>query len=262
VWFRQDDTLFTFDLVDRTVHKVLAAGDTDALTGPIIISWGNQQLGGASKVDYELALMLTMTSPPKVGVSLGCDGDRAYYCYGDSFDPAHPKLKEDLAARKKAIEALPILAPAYLADVAARGAAGSLWTPPPMPPKLPKNKPKVDKTACGENPSICGNLTAIPGSPLWRVIVGNDRGDFYSEYHALWDPATGAYVAVRNGQLQRSKEPGESGEFQDLRVSTGGALSLDGAVFDAQTVHYAPKGEQAMTCGWSNGGWRVPGPRE
>ncbi len=254
VWYLQDGSLFAFDLVDRSVHKVLSDGG-DAFNQPII-TWGDQTLGGESKVDYTVAVQLTMTHPPSVGASIGCDGDREYYCYSD---PAHPhQMNEDLLARKQAIEEMSLIAPGYLERVAARGAGGSLWAPPPPLRPVPRNKPKVDRSECDALPSVCGQLDAIPGTSLWRVIVGNDRGDFYSQRDALWDPATGQFLSLRDGELAHGKEPQANGDLRGLRISASGVLLFAGAVFDSKTVYFVPRDEGAMSCGWSGGGWRFP----
>lgn len=254
VWYLQSGSLFAFDLVDRSAHKVLDDGG-DAFNQPII-TWGDQTLGGESKVDYTVAVQLRMTIPPSVEASMGCDGDRQYYCYSD---PAHPdQLNEDLAARRQAIEEMTPFAPGYLEKVAARGAGGSLWTPPPPSPPSPRKKPKIAPSECSAIPSMCGQLDAIPGTSLWRVIVGNARGDFYSQSDALWDPATGQFLSVRDGKLEIGDEPRSSGDLRGLRISTSGVLSFAGAVFDRTTLHFAPRSDDAKSCGWSGGGWRFP----
>jgi len=255
VWFVEDDRLKAFDLVDRRVRMIVATGGDD-----VTIDWGSQRLGAESKVHFQIALALRMTTPPQVSPELGCDGDMAVYCYADE---QMSQLTDELKAREHAIAQATILDPAYVTSVVTRGASGSLWTPPPVPPIAPAKKPRVDRRACDADPSDCGHLTAIPGSPLWLVTTGNSRGDFYHETRELWDPATGEYVALANGAVTRAKQPG-SGErdYGDLRIAPSGMMSIDGIVFDPARVVYAPRGDTAMTCGWSSGGWRIPGVAE
>ncbi len=263
VWFTRDADLFAFDLVDRSVHRIVR-GAADKFGAPPIISWGSQQLGGESRVDFQIALAVNLTTPPTLSAAIGCEGDAAYYCYEDlAAEP--PVLNADLTAQRAAIQALAIADPGYVAAVAARGREGSLWTPPPMPPALPTKKPRVVRSACSEDESACGQLSAIPGNPLWAVVVGNSRGDFYYEESALWDPATGEYLDFSTGTIVRSRTaPTGRGDLAGLRASSNGALTTDGVVFDARRVYYAPTagGDVApVSCGWTDGGWRLPGPR-
>jgi hypothetical protein len=136
-----------------------------------------------------------------------------------------------------------------------------------MPPSLPARKPTVDPSQC-EDPSSCGALTAIPGSPLWLVQTANSRGDYYHETRELWDAATGEYIRRDGARLVRSKTPPPSTDtdtdYAGLRVSTSGVLAHGGAVFDAAKVHYAPRDPEAAThsCGWVGGGWRIKGPTD
>jgi hypothetical protein len=146
-----------------------------------------------------------------------------------------------------------------------------------VPPAPPKKKPAVDKKRC-EEASTCGELTAIPGSPLWLVQTANSRGDYYHETRNLWDPATGEYVRRDGAKLVRSKavppdgDAGTDTDYGGLRISTSGLLSHGGAIFDAAKVHYAPRdqgdggegsaGGSAISCGWTDGGWRIAGPTD
>jgi hypothetical protein len=134
--------------------------------------------------------------------------------------------------------------------------------------RAPKKKPTIDKKRC-EDASSCGALTAIPASPLWLVHTANSRGDFYHETRTLWDPATGEYVRRNGAKLVRSKALPAIGDaetdYGGLRVSPTGVLTIEGDVFDAAKVHYAPKSTEAgvpTSCGWVGGGWRIPGPTD
>jgi hypothetical protein len=258
VWFTGDDGLYAFDLDDRAVHKIVA-GQLDLDT--VSIDWGNERLGGEDKLAYQAALGVRMTAtPPKVSSELGCDGDEADYCY----DAGGKNLRSDLVDRLHRLDALALVDGAYVASLATRGKDRSLWTPPPVPPAAPSHKPKLDRKACEEDASRCGQLIAIPGSALWLVITANSRGDFYHETRELWDPTSGEYLWVAGARLVRAAVPqrGDT-DYTDLRIApSGGLMSIAGAVFDPTQVIYTPNGDAAITCGWSTGGWRMRSPTE
>ncbi len=264
VWFLRDTHLFAFDLVDRSVHRVVRGGFDESTSTPII-SWGSQQLGGESHVDFQVAPALVMTTPAEITAEIGCEGDAAYYCYEEPAADS-PVLNADLAEERARILALVIADPAYVAAVVTRGATGSLWTAPPTPPKPPSKQPRVDRNACSEDADACGQLSAIPGNSLWSVVVGNSRGDFYYEVRALWDPATGEYLDFASGTIGRSRDVPTGGrDLRGLRASPSGGLTIDGVVFDSKNVYYTPTGGDdtaPMSCGWTDGGWRVPGPHD
>jgi hypothetical protein len=263
VWFVSGDGLNAFDLVDRRVRTVVRGDYSDRLEP--VIDWGSQQLGGESEVLFDVGAALRLgRGNPELETVMGCDGDRAVYCFGD--DGKTPT--ESVTRLQRQAGALRIADPSYLTQLARRGKQGSLWTPPPVPPVPPKRKPATDPERCTELTS-CGTLIAIPGSPLWLVITGNSRGDYYHETRELWDPATGEYVRRDGARLARSKalppEDGARSDYRGMRVSPAGVLSDDGAVFDAAKVHYAPPDSDdsgSTSCGWATGGWRIAGPSD
>ncbi len=254
VWFASESGLSTFDLTDRRVHPVVV-GEIE--TREFSIDYGDQHLGVYSEVDYRVALALHLTRPPRVGALVGCEGDAMVYCYDDIETK---KLRPEYATLHAQLEAMKLADPAYVAALVDRGAGRSLWPPRPQPAKVTR-KPVVDRKACTEDATRCGELTAVPASPLWLVTTGNSRGDFYHEDRDLWDPATGEFLAVTaKGALVRSKKPPTNGDYAELRVSLDGVLSTAGLVFDATHVIYAPTGDWTRTCGWSSG-WRIAGVR-
>lgn len=264
VWFVSASGLQAYDLVDHTVHTVIAhdldAHDRDhTIIGSLepIIDWGGKEkLGGEDAVAFDVGVAVHLDGTPRVEMVMGCDGDRAVYCFDEQHRPS-----KSVVALKKLVKQLP-LDTAYVTTLATRGKARSLWTPPPVPPKPPA-PPALDASKCSDMPERCGQLTAIPGSPLWLVVTGNSRGDYYHESRELYDPAAQAFVRIDGGKLVRAKTPvGEDApEFDVLRSSPGGVMSMHGVVFDTTRVLYAPK-DTGRTCGFSSGGWRVGGPRD
>ena len=257
VWFIATDGLWVFDLVDRTTHPIIR-GDLGQLA--VIVDWGNQKLGGENPLAFDVAITVHLTSAPSLEMTMGCEGDRAVYCFGD--DGKTPTAS--VTALQHTASTLRLVEPTYVATLAARGAHGSLWTPPPVPPIAPV-PPVVDRARCTQVPGNCGKLTAIPGSAWWLVETDNSRGDYFHETRELWDPATREIVRVVGAELLRAPqpatEPSDSTDYGGLRVSPTGGLSFAGAVFDARGVVYAAK-DGGETCGWAQGGWRIPGPTD
>jgi hypothetical protein len=263
VWFTTEDGLSAFDLDERKVHRVIA-GDLGAhgaggiRVGEVVpvIDWGNERLGGENPLAFDVGIAIAMTTPPRLAMVMGCEGDRAVYCYGEHDRPSPSVVALQVRARE-----LELAAPAYLAALAKRGALGSLWSPAPAatPPPAP---PKLDAERCTEAPHQCGELTAVPTHPLWLVVTDNSRGDYFHQSRALWAPATGEFLRVAAGKLERATSPpsdrDSSTDYGGLRVAPAG-LSIDGAVFDATHVIYSPAAP-GTTCGWASGGWRIPGP--
>ncbi len=262
VWFINDTGLQAFDLTDRTIHPVIAhtldAHDkTDTIIGSLepIIDWGHEKLGGEDAVSFDVGVAVHMVGTPRLEMVMGCDGDRAVYCFDE-----HHRPSKSVVALKKLVKDLPLDA-AYVSTLASRGDKRSLWSPPPVPP-TPPAPPAFDHKSCTEDAERCGQLTAIPGSPLWLVVTGNSRGDYYHESRELWDPAARSFLRIDESKLTRATDPlGENApEFDGLRSSPTGLLSLHGIVFDARSVLYAPQGT-GHTCGFTSGGWRIGGPR-
>jgi hypothetical protein len=256
VWFTTKDGLSAFDLEDRRIHPIIKAPLEDIT---VIVNWGKEQVGGLDPVAFQAGVELAMTGTPKLARKLGCEGDAATYCFQEDLKTP----VADLEATLKLVDSLTFADATYVAGIAKRGAAGSLWSPPPVPPKAPK-APKVPKAQCSEEPGDCGKLIAIPGSSLWLVTTANSRGDFYSETRELYDPATSELIRFTGTALERSKTSvGEGPDWEDLRISPSGAFTYLGAVFDkTKVIHGAALDESVRSCGWANGGWRIAGIRE
>lgn len=257
VWFVTERGLHAFDLVDRRSHAILA---TELAEIEVIIDWGAEKLGGEDALEFDVGAAIGMASAPTIKTVMGCDGDRAVYCFEeDGTTPTAEVVKSQQRAA-----ALRLVDPVYVSAIAGRGATGSLWAPPPMPPTMPERRPVVPRKQCSEEPGDCGSLIALPSSPLWLVITGNSRGDYYHENRELWDPRTGEFVRYAGGKLVRSKASSDTestGDYAGLRVLNG-TLSYAGVVFDDSRVVYAPKAVDVTptSCGFTTGGWRIKGP--
>lgn len=256
VWFVDARGLQSFDLVDRGTRTIVAA---DLSNLEIIIDWGSEKLGGEDLLAFTVGVALRMTGAPSLATVMGCDGDLAVHCFEE--DGTTPT--EEVAKTRQRAGALQLVAPEYLATLATRGAKRSLAPPPPAPVKPPR-KPAVPRERCGEEPELCGTLIAIPSSPLWLVVTANSRGDFYHEGRELWDRRTGEFIQLDSGALVRSKRPAAVevvGSFAGLRVRDG-KLSHEGMVFDDARMFYSPKVDEMLpiSCGFTTGSWRVPGP--
>lgn len=262
VWFVGAGGLHAFDLADRRTRTIVKGHLADL---EVIIDWGEQQLGGESALAFDVGASLDLAGKtPAIEVVMGCEGDRATYCFEEDLETPTAEVAE----MQRLAGTLTLADPAYVATLASRGKQGSLWPPPPVPPAMPKKKPRVDKEQCTEDPETCGTLTAIPASPLWLVQTANSRGDYYHETRTLWDPATGEFVRRDGARLVRSRTPPPPSDADTdhggLRASPSGVLSFGGAVFDAAKVHYAPQDPDAasISCGFTDGGWRIPGPTD
>jgi hypothetical protein len=263
VWFVDFRGLKAFDLTDRTVHTVIAQSlnayektGTDIGSLEPIIDWGkNEKLGGEDAVSFDVGVAVHMTSKPRLEMVMGCEGDRAVYCFDE-----HQQPSKSVVALKALVKELP-LDTAYVSTLASRGSTRSLRSPPPVP-TAPPAPPVFDHKTCADyvGDNRCGELTAIPGSPLWLVLTANSRGDYYDESRELWDPATREFLRIEGSTLTRAKDPVGEGTFDGLLSSPNGLLSMHGIVLDANHVFYTPKGG-GRTCGFAGGGWRVRGPR-
>ena len=264
VWFVTDHGLSAFDLDDRTIHPVivrdLAVHDPEgARIGDlaVIIDWGKEKLGGENILGFDVGVSIAMTDHPQLALTMGCWGDRRVYCYDDKGEPS-----PSVVALQAHVKDLGLVEPAYVALLAKRGEGRSLWSPKPPAPSPPA-PPALDRTRCHEIPEQCGELTAVPGQPVWLVVTDNSRGDYFDQTRELWDPVTGEFVRVADHRIVRSRQvPSEnapSTNYGGLRVSPAG-LSFDATVFDTTHVIYAPKEEGGVACGWASGGWRIPGP--
>lgn len=250
VWFQKGEakTLHAFDLVDRTVHDVIAT-DMENVTPAVV--WKEERLGAEDALEYDVAAEIHLeTKPPSLAIEMGCDGDRAWYCYEDDMETPNQEVAATIARGKS----LTFADAAYLSAVALRGAGVSLPAVPTA--STPPTAPVLDQARCEEGPN-CGTLYAIPGSTLWLVETANSRGDFYHSSRELWDPATKQFVSVVAGKLARSAEPFGAGVDYERMLASNGRVMHQGAIFDASAVRYSPVDEFARSCGFATVNWHI-----
>jgi hypothetical protein len=253
VWFMTEHGLSVFDLDDRKVHDIIHG---KLATLEMIIDYPHERLGGTDAVDFRVGAKLTMTGTPAISLEMGCDGDAMYYCYEDDMTTPNADIARDQAT----VKALTFADPPYVAALASRAVGRSLWSPAPAPRKPPP-APAVDVSQCTEEPTLCGHLLAVPGSPLWLVTVANSRGDFYHEARQLWDPTANEYIRVVDGKLVRARTPNTDpvgwDDYRGMRISPTGVIQQRGDVFTPQKLVFHTGDDSGHACGWAAGGWRI-----
>lgn len=263
-----DGSLQAFDLEASGPPVVVAAklAEFDELA----IVYGDEQLGGSDPVTFSIGLQVEMGAAPKLAAMVGCSGDGSWYCYED-VEGDEQVLIADLKARKAALDALKPADPALLARWAERGASRALRAPRTPDAKQPtEHVAAVPKDGCAEDPEVCGAAHIVDGTPFWRVITANDRGDFYYQSEQLYDPRDKAFFDLAK-PTERSPTPlAEASSIEGVLIAPSGAgflttVSDDAgdyaavvATFAGKVLHRAPGG---TVCGWAGGGWRIPGPR-
>jgi hypothetical protein len=220
----------------------------------VIIAYPGLELGRPEAHMFQEGVVVHMEGP-RVEAVLGCDGDMAYACFGDEledFEAAHAKR---LAELRTALESPPPIGRDVLAAVFQRSAAPD---PPPRPRSPePERVRTVPRGPCTEIPEDCGTATRLAGTPYWRVVVANGRGDFFHETHQLYDPEAAEFFDPRDPKA-RSRQPlaGSGETFVPTWVSPSGALALDHDVLVRFDEGIVASGFDRV-CGFWGGGWEA-----
>lgn len=265
VWVLEDapgdapDTLHFVDLQTGETRPVVRGipGDLEE----VIIDHGEAgRIGGHDRVELRVGMAIRMGPKPAVEPEIGCEGDASWYCYdNETLDKPEPTLLPEYAARRDAVVKLKLVDAAWLATIVKRGAARPLTKAVKARPELPKVKVPVER--CQAAPEDCGLARALPGTPYWRVIVSNDRGDFYYQDEQLYDPGSKTFFDLSTPP-KRSAEPLTEGQsVEGLRISPSGAAYLAWSSigrFDGKPVKVPAK---ARICGWVGPAVRIGGPR-
>ncbi len=257
LWVRNPDstTLSYVDLRDPTPPVTVLEKTPET----IVIRYPDEVLGRPEDHHFEDGLVVHMESPPRVEAILGCDGDMSYYCFGDEEEDMEAAHAKRLDEARKDLAARPFVGAKALATIVPR--ADGRTTIPPDPGRSPKPETvkSVPKDACMASPEDCGAATRLPGTRLWRVVVGNDRGDFFHETTQLYDPAAKVFLDPAD-PTKTSPSPLEQdvdAAFVAHRVSPSGTMLLgyDSLVkLGAGVVAKDLEG----TCGFWGGGWELP----
>jgi hypothetical protein len=264
----KDGSLQAFDLEGAGPPVVVASKLVEF--DDLAIVYGEDQLGGGDPVTFSIGLEVKMGAAPTLAAMVGCSGDGSWFCYEDP-GADEPVLIDELKARKAALDALKPADPALLARWAERGAARALRAPRTPEAKQPTERvAAVPKDGCADDPEVCGAAHVVDGTPFWRVVTSNDRGDFYYQTEQLYDPRDKTFFDLVKPTERRPAPLAEPTGIEGVRIAPSGAGYLttvadaegnDAAIvgtFAGKIVHRAPG---ATVCGWVGGGWRIPGPR-
>lgn len=255
----QPHTLHFVDLEAGITRPVVRGIPAEA--DEIVIDYGEAgRINGHDRVELRVGLAVRMGPKPAIEPAIGCEGDAAWYCYPeDQIGQPKPTLLPEYAARRDAIAKLEPIDGAWLATLAQRGAKRPLWRvekPAGALPKVP-----VPAEACQAAPEDCGVARPVPGTPFWRVITANDRGDFYYQDEQLYDPRSKRFFTL-DAPAKRSPTPLTGGQsIEGLSISPSGAAFAGAgriARFDGAPVQSVPK---ARICGWTGPATRIEGPR-
>ncbi len=265
VWVLEDgpgeapDTLHFVDLQTGESRPVVRG--IPAELEEVIVDYGEAgRIGGHDRVELRVGVAVRMGAKPAVEPEIGCEGDAAWYCYDEqTLDKPKPTLLPEYAARRDAVAKLTLLDARWLATIVKRGAARPLTKAVKAGPALPKVEVPAER--CQAAPEDCGVARALPGTPFWRVIVANDRGDFYHQDEQLYDPRSKTFFDLSTPP-KRSPTPLTGGQsVEGLSISPSGAAYASWAAlgrFDGEPVKLPP---EARICGWTGPAVRIDGPR-
>lgn len=241
-----------------------AAGPPRAVVGPlpgVPAAVGLRYADGALLSDsepheFQLGLLVELGPKQRVGAWVGCDGDAAWFCYSDP-DSESPELLPPLQARRTALDALVLRDAGWLRELSRRGGTRPLHAPAPeraTPPRVAEVAPE----RCQAEPADCGAATWLGTSALQRVVVGNDRADYYHEQIQVFDPNTRTFFrAADPSERHAAPLAADEPEGDLLLAPSAGAYTLDGRVVHMEQGLVFDQGR--LSCGWAGGGWRYRG---
>lgn len=164
---------------------------------------------------------------------------------------------------KEKAKSLVFADPERLALLYAR--AGDRAVQPPVPSSKVPDKISVDTNNC-DDPDMCGEVSAIPGTRYWNVLTSHSCGDGCYWTMLLYDPKTKEFFDARNPE-KRSAEPDE--EFSRLGAGwiapsgtahTNGRLIVSfekGFITQVEDIEENTPDGWLTGGGWLEGGWRL-----
>ncbi|MEM7159032.1 MAG: hypothetical protein AAF799_39710 [Myxococcota bacterium] len=244
-------TLSMLDLQsdEPAVELLESAPDT------VVIKYPDEQLGQPEGHTYREGVVVNMSDPPRLESTVGCEGDMSWYCFeGEDNDEKARKrliadLNKELAGTKLPVEAM--------SKIIARSVGGKATIPDPGRTPTP-TKVSIPTDGCKEAPDACGEASPLPGTRFWKVVVANDRGDFYHEDFQLFDPLAKEFFDPADPK-GRSKGPlalDREGAFVPEVVAPSGTLALSYDSLVQLSGGVVAKG-LAGNCGFWGGGWEL-----
>ncbi len=232
VWFGTRDAIRVLDLTlaAPAPEVIVDALPTDVIEGApgIVIDYGDATAELSIGHPAYHRILLAIGAAPEL------TGDSGAWTDDEDFP--------------KAVAARP-LTPAVRARIVElwrRGEGKTLARPAPTAPIAPIAG--VDPANCPDDEAMCGSASAIPGTALWRVVVGFSCGDGCHLGYRAYDPATKQFVDDPwEGILQMSWITGDGHAV----VHDGGITRLDGGPGFAGS-------EGVQGGGWLGPSWYVP----
>lgn len=221
----------------------------------VVIQYPDEVLGRPEPHGYEDGIAVRMDEPPQLEAILGCDGDMAYYCFGEEVTDIEAAHAKRLAERRKALARAPFVGAEAVAALVARARLAGRRAVPTEPPRGPEptTVKAVPRAGCDASPEECGKARRLPGTPYWQVVVSNSRGDFYHESRGLYDPVEKVFFDPKDATA-RSPKPVSDEPFLPTWVSPSGERAMD----DSTLVKLAGgtlATDMNGACGFWGGGW-------
>jgi hypothetical protein len=216
----------------------------------VVIQYTDEVLGQPPLHLFQEGMAVRMEDPPRLDAILGCDGDMAFYCFGDEISDYEAARKRALAKDRKAMARKPFPGAKAVAGLVARSKGRVAPSEPPRGPE-PQRVTTVPTEGCEAMPEECGRAERLPGTPYWQVVVSNSRGDFYHEDFGLYDPVEKVFFDPTD---PKARGPVPTSWFHPLWVSPSGERAIN----DSTLVELAG-GTLATSyggaCGFWGGGW-------
>jgi hypothetical protein len=254
LWYRHGEagTLSLLDLEsDSTPIEVL-----DQAPETVVIVYPDEALGRPEAHHFQDGIAVRMEEPPRVEPILGCDGDMAFYCFGDEIEDFDAAYAERMGELRKDLASHPLLADRALKALARRSRAYSRPSDATPGPALEQVR-TVPREPCEEAPEDCGKPERLPGTPYWLVVVANSRGDFFYESRQLYDPEAAVFFDPKDPETRSPRPIAGVGEpFVPTWVSPSGKLGLGDDMLVELDGGVLATGFSGV-CGFWGGGWEV-----